>query len=199
QAMKSHILMLLYIVVAGQKNYHADSISSDVYNKSNVHVMQDGHQDPISSVIYNQSKVHMMQDGHQDPISSVIYNQSKVHIMQDGHQDPISNVVYNQSKLHMMQDDHHQPEYYGYEPQCPEAEDIAPCFCNYTYDNTSMKLDCAAVESEEQLKQIFKADFPIKNFFSITFERNSKIKVLEAGVFNGISFKIFYFAWTNLE
>ncbi|CAL4065175.1 unnamed protein product, partial [Meganyctiphanes norvegica] len=96
---------------------------------------------------------------HQDPIPSDVYSQIKVHVVQVDHQDPVHRAVYNQSKVHAMQDSRHQAEYYGYEISCPDAEDIAPCVCAYGNGNTYMDLDCSSVESEEQLKQIFKADF----------------------------------------
>ncbi|CAL4250540.1 unnamed protein product [Meganyctiphanes norvegica] len=158
--MKTHIIILLYIVVrrvSGQLNYH---------------------QDPITGTVYNQSKVHVVQDDHQDTINSDVYNQSKIHVKKDGH---------------------HQPEYYGYEQQCPDAEDIAPCVCSYESVSNFMDLDCSAVESEEQLKQIFTANFPCKNFNQFVIIFNNNLKVLEAGVFNGISFEIINIEWNNLE
>ncbi|CAL4115085.1 unnamed protein product, partial [Meganyctiphanes norvegica] len=68
------------------------------------------------------------------------------------------------SDVHVKQDGRHQPEYYGYAQQCPDAEDFAPCVCTYDSFYLTMYLTCSRVESEEQLKQIFKADFPFKNF-----------------------------------
>ncbi|CAL4079420.1 unnamed protein product [Meganyctiphanes norvegica] len=101
--------------------------------------------------------------------------------------------VYN-----VKQNGHHLPEYYGYEPTCPDAEDIAPCIC-YVSVNNEMYLECSAVENEEQLKQIFKADFPTKNFIEFRIEKNDNLKVLEAGVFNGISFERIYIMKNKLE
>ncbi|CAL4189052.1 unnamed protein product [Meganyctiphanes norvegica] len=158
--MKTHIIILLYIVVR--------SVSGQLND----------HQNPLLSDGYNQSKVHVMQDGHQDPIPSDVYNQSKVHVKQDGR---------------------HQPEYYGYEPPCPDAEDIAPCVCTYDSVFNVMDLNCSAVENEDQLKQIFKTDFPFKNFTSLRIEHNKNLKVLEAGVFNGISFENIYIVSNKLE
>ncbi|CAL4108248.1 unnamed protein product [Meganyctiphanes norvegica] len=137
--MKSHIILLLYIVVrsvSGQLNYHQDHILSDGYKPSKIHVKQDGR---------------------------------------------------------------HQPEYYNYEPPCPDAEDIAPCVCTYDTVSNAMDLNCSAVENEEQLKQIFKADFPFKNFRKFHIEHNNNLKVLEAGVFNGISFEEIQISFTDLE
>ncbi|CAL4068180.1 unnamed protein product [Meganyctiphanes norvegica] len=137
---------------------------------------------------------------HQNPMTSDVYNQSKVHVMQDTHQDPTHRDVYNQSKVHMLHDGRHQPEYYGYDsPPCPDAEDIAPCVCTYDSGVNAMNLNCSAVESQEQLKQIFKADFQIKNFREFRIQENNNIKVLESGVFNGISFEIIYMNNNNLE
>ncbi|CAL4063718.1 unnamed protein product [Meganyctiphanes norvegica] len=62
-----------------------------------------------------------------------------------------------------------------------------------------MNLKCSAVESEEQLKQIFKADFPFKNFYQFNLDLNANIKVLEAGVFNGVSFEIIDLSLNSLE
>ncbi|CAL4108470.1 unnamed protein product [Meganyctiphanes norvegica] len=115
------------------------------------------------------------------------------------HKDRTPSDVYNQSKVHMKQDGRHQPEYYSYEQHCPDAEDIAPCFCTYHTLFNAMDLNCSAVKSEEQLKQIFKADFPFKNFRKFRIEHNNNLKVLEADVFNGISFKKIYMNNNNLE
>ncbi|CAL4243848.1 unnamed protein product [Meganyctiphanes norvegica] len=104
------------------------------------------------------------------------------------------------SDVHVKQDGRHQPEYYGYERPCPDDEDIAPCVCTYDTGDNAMNLTCSAVESEEQLKQIFKANFPFKNFNQFNLRDNNNIKVLEAGVFNGISFEIIDISFNhNLE
>ncbi|CAL4070400.1 unnamed protein product [Meganyctiphanes norvegica] len=89
-----------------------------------------------------------------------------------------------------VQDGRHQSEHYGYEDPCPDAKDIAPCLCSYDSNHTNMYLYCDHIESEEQLRQIFKADFPFKNFKKFHLQDNNNIKVLEAGVFNGISFEV---------
>ncbi|CAL4094955.1 unnamed protein product [Meganyctiphanes norvegica] len=115
------------------------------------------------------------------------------------HQDPTHKDIYSQSKIHVKQDGRHQPEYYGYEPTCPDADDIAPCVSTYDSWYNATDLECSAVESEEQLKQIFKADFPFKNFHQFNLFSNNNIKVLEAGVFNGISFEIINIYATDLE
>ncbi|CAL4163144.1 unnamed protein product [Meganyctiphanes norvegica] len=107
--------------------------------------------------------------------------------------------LYNQGKIHVKQDGRHQPEYYGYVQHCPYAEDIAPCVCTHDSASNAMDLVCSSVESEEQLKQIFKADFPSKNFHQFQLHDNNNIKVLEAGVFNGVSFEIINIYYTDLE
>ncbi|CAL4124256.1 unnamed protein product, partial [Meganyctiphanes norvegica] len=135
------------------------------------------------------------------PPTSDVYNQSKVYVKQDGHHQLEVHIycIYNQSKVHMKQDALHQPEYYGYGTTCPDAEDIHPCVCTYDSASNAMDLECSAVESEEQLKQIFKADFPFKNFKYFELWSNNNIKVLEAGVLNGISFEIIHIYFTDLE
>ncbi|CAL4122259.1 unnamed protein product, partial [Meganyctiphanes norvegica] len=117
----------------------------------------------------------------------------------NSYQDPVSSDAFNESKVHVTQDSRHQPEYYGYEPTCPDAEDIAPCVCTYVSEDNAMDLDCSAVESEDQLKQIFKSYFPFKNFVLFIMHGNNSITVLEAGVFNGISFESIIIYNTNLE
>ncbi|CAL4073746.1 unnamed protein product, partial [Meganyctiphanes norvegica] len=91
------------------------------------------------------------------------------------------------------------PEYYGYEPPCPDAEDIAPCVCTYDSVSNVMDLDCSTVRNEEQLKLTFKTDFPFKNFNQFYLQNNYNIKVLEAGVFNGICFEIISINFNKLE
>ncbi|CAL4067997.1 unnamed protein product, partial [Meganyctiphanes norvegica] len=118
---------------------------------------------------------------------------------QNGSQHHVYSDAFNESKVNVTQDSRHQPEYYGYDPACPDAEDIAPCVCTYVSEDNAMDLDCSAVESEDQLKQIFKADFPFKNFTTFLIEDNNNTKALEAGVFNGISFERIRIYNTNLE
>ncbi|CAL4237694.1 unnamed protein product [Meganyctiphanes norvegica] len=118
---------------------------------------------------------------------------------QNGSQDPVSNDAFNQNKVNVTQDSRHQPEYYGYERPCPNAEDIAPCVCTYDSEDTTMSLNCSAVESEDQLRQIFKSYFPFKNYRSFYIKNNNNIKVLESGVFNGISFERIDITYSNLE
>ncbi|CAL4067996.1 unnamed protein product [Meganyctiphanes norvegica] len=118
---------------------------------------------------------------------------------QNGSQHHVYSDAFNESKVNVTQDSRHQPEYYGYEIPCPDAEDIDPCVCTYTSEDNAMDLDCSAVESEDQLKQIFKAYFPVKKFVSFSMYENSNIKVLEAGVFNGISFERIEIQFSHLE
>ncbi|CAL4175996.1 unnamed protein product [Meganyctiphanes norvegica] len=115
------------------------------------------------------------------------------------HRDQIVSDVYNQTKVHVMQDGRHQPPYYAYDQQCPDAADISPCVCRYDSEVNSMDFECSTVESEDQLKQIFKADFPSKHFNRFVLRFNDNIKVLEAGVFNGISFEKINITQSKLE
>ncbi|CAL4094804.1 unnamed protein product [Meganyctiphanes norvegica] len=117
----------------------------------------------------------------------------------DHNQDRISSKVYNQSQVHVMQNDRHHSEYYGYERSCLDAEDISPCVCTYYSASNAMDLECSTVEREKQLKQIFKADFPFKNFREFHIQGNNNLKVLEAGIFNGISFESINICNNNLE
>ncbi|CAL4201157.1 unnamed protein product [Meganyctiphanes norvegica] len=118
---------------------------------------------------------------------------------QNGSQHHVYSDAFNESKVNVTQDSRHQPEYYGYDRPCPNAEDIAPCVCTYNSEDNAMDLDCSAVESEDQLKQIFKADFQFKNYRSFIMYANINIKVLEAGVFNGISFEQIVIQFSHLE
>ncbi|CAL4133576.1 unnamed protein product [Meganyctiphanes norvegica] len=115
------------------------------------------------------------------------------------HEYPTPSDIYNLIEIHVKQDDRQQPDYYGYEPVCPDAEDIFPCVCTYDSLSNAMDLNCSAVESQEQLKQIFEADFPSMNFREFDIKHNKNLKVLEAGVFNGISFEKFDIRYNNLE
>ncbi|CAL4175997.1 unnamed protein product [Meganyctiphanes norvegica] len=101
--------------------------------------------------------------------------------------------AYNPSKTQVIQDRRHQPEYCGYEEHCPDAEDIHPCVCTY-YNEVAMDLECSGLEGEDQLRQVFSADFPIKNFRRFIMYSNNNLKVLESSVFNGISFE-----WISIE
>ena len=80
---------------------------------------------------------------------------------------------------------------------CPEPTDIAPCVCSLT-DN-DLVLDCSDVESSEQLAEVFKHDFPVKQFnvFQIIFNNNIQYLI---DVFNGVSFEYIYLSQvTNLR
>ncbi|CAL4061982.1 unnamed protein product [Meganyctiphanes norvegica] len=116
----------------------------------------------------------------------------------NGHANLISSNVYNQSKEQLMQDSHN-PQYYGTEQPCPDAEDIAPCVCTYDSERNVVDLDCSKVESEDQLKQIFEADFPLRKIETFTINSNNNIKILESGVFNGVSFVNILISYSVLE
>ena len=69
---------------------------------------------------------------------------------------------------------------------CPEPTDIAPCVCTVT-ETYDLRLDCSAVESLEQLSDVFRHDFPVKHFNQFWIDNNSNIQYL-ADIFNGVSF-----------
>ena len=74
---------------------------------------------------------------------------------------------------------------------CPEAPDIAPCVCVEV--GADLYLDCTDVESDEQLEQIFQADFPVKFFYEFQVHRSDSLVNLNFTT-NGVSFEHFYFA-----
>lgn len=69
---------------------------------------------------------------------------------------------------------------------CPVEADIVPCVCYLDADN-NIDLDCTAVESEEQLANVFQQEFPFKALRGFNMSENSDIRVLD-NVLNGISF-----------
>ena len=72
---------------------------------------------------------------------------------------------------------------------CPEPTDIEPCVCELTSGSYDLRLICSAVESLEQLGEIFKHDFPNKEFDEFQIFDNDKIQYL-TDIFNGVSFKL---------
>ena len=70
---------------------------------------------------------------------------------------------------------------------CPEPTDIEPCTCFITAAN-ELTLDCSAVESLEQLGDVFRKDFPVIQFDEFRINNNNNIKYL-ADIFNGVSFR----------
>ncbi|CAL4236287.1 unnamed protein product [Meganyctiphanes norvegica] len=97
--------------------------------------------------------------------------------------------LYDNNNTHVMEDNK-TPDHHGYEPPCPDAGDITPCACTYDSEVNAMDLDCSKVESEDQLRQIFKADFPSKNFTKFNLQHNKHVTVLESSIFNGVSFEV---------
>ncbi|CAL4249931.1 unnamed protein product, partial [Meganyctiphanes norvegica] len=132
-------------------------------------------------------------------VTCVTIDAKLLHGKTNDKQDYTSNDVYNQSKENVTVDRLNQPENYEYGQQCPDVEDIAPCICTYDSMSNATDLDCSDVESEDQLKQIFKADFPVKNFRRFILKSNDNLNVLESYVFNGISFEELTCNYNQLE
>ncbi|CAL4099594.1 unnamed protein product [Meganyctiphanes norvegica] len=85
------------------------------------------------------------------------------------------------------------------ESGCPNAEDIMPCEC-YTYPSqVELRLRCDNVTSEDELKHVFEAYFPNKNFKSFSMNVNEYIKTLEAGIFNDVTFEDIIISYSRLE
>lgn len=73
---------------------------------------------------------------------------------------------------------------------CPNATDIAPCLCSVTESN-ELDLDCSSVESYNQLTEVFRQDFPVKEFNEFRIENNDNIQYL-ADIFRGVSFRYIF-------
>lgn len=73
------------------------------------------------------------------------------------------------------------------EAGCPIVEDISPCICSF-YNHEYLDIDCSLVEDEDQLRQVFLADFPSTAFRSFNMENNQKVRILEDGVFSDVTF-----------
>ena len=69
---------------------------------------------------------------------------------------------------------------------CPDPITIAPCNCSTV--NTELNLDCSDVASLDQLAEVFRQDFPVKQFNTLQIYDNKNIQYL-TDVFNGVSFK----------
>ncbi|KAK4315841.1 hypothetical protein Pmani_012958 [Petrolisthes manimaculis] len=83
--------------------------------------------------------------------------------------------------------------------QCPSEQDIFPCVCIYDSTNDLMDLDCSGVVDEEQLSQVFMANFPSTNFHAFTIYNNTGLTILHAGVFQDVSFQEFHIQFSVLE
>ena len=73
---------------------------------------------------------------------------------------------------------------------CPEPADIAPCLCSIT-GTSDLLLDCSLVESYDQLAEVFRKDFPFKQFYEFRMHDNYNIQYL-SDFFNGVSFAYFH-------
>lgn len=85
------------------------------------------------------------------------------------------------------------------ENQCPSEQDISPCFCLYDSISDQMDLDCSAVLDEAQLSQVFAASFPSTTFRAFRVQNNTGLTVLEAGVFQDVSFQEIRVEFSALE
>ena len=78
---------------------------------------------------------------------------------------------------------------------CPEPDAIAPCSCFIAGSNGSvadqLQLDCSYIQSIEQLAEVFRQDFPFKEFYEFRIIFNNNIKYL-TDIFNGVSFRNIY-------
>jgi len=68
---------------------------------------------------------------------------------------------------------------------CPEHVDIFPCKCSY--DSIHLDLDCSDVIGNAQLKRIFEARFPTKNYRKFTISHNPHITQLN-DILNNVTF-----------
>ncbi|CAL4155141.1 unnamed protein product [Meganyctiphanes norvegica] len=82
---------------------------------------------------------------------------------------------------------------------CPDASVILPCICTHNNDDNSTDIDCSGVTSENELKKIFNSTLPTKNFGKFIIMYNKHLKVLESGVFNGITFEEFFISNNEIE
>lgn len=85
---------------------------------------------------------------------------------------------------------------------CPEPEDIFPCVCSES--ELHINLDCSDVSDDEELRQVFEADFPFTRFRNFTIEGSGPeervpITELDKSTFNDISFTNIYITYTNLS
>lgn len=71
---------------------------------------------------------------------------------------------------------------------CPESLAIMPCICTANADFT-MDMDCSAVESEQQLSQIFNQHFDFVEFRKLLIEYNYNLNVLREGALGETSYE----------
>ncbi|XP_045614858.1 oplophorus-luciferin 2-monooxygenase non-catalytic subunit [Procambarus clarkii] len=73
------------------------------------------------------------------------------------------------------------------DPSCPSAGELSPCVCFVL--SKSAYLDCSAVESEEELAEVFSRNVAFPPFKKLTIENNTHLKVLRAGALGNVSFE----------
>lgn len=85
------------------------------------------------------------------------------------------------------------------ENQCPSEQDISPCICLYDSISDQMDLDCSGILDEAQLSQVFAASFPSTTFRAFKVYNNTGLTILEAGVFQDVSFQEMRVEFSALE
>ncbi|XP_042871847.1 oplophorus-luciferin 2-monooxygenase non-catalytic subunit-like [Penaeus japonicus] len=75
-----------------------------------------------------------------------------------------------------------------YKSPCPEAEDIRPCTC-FVRDDLWVDLICRSINEEEELGRIFSATFPDPELNVIRVGQDSRLRVLQKDVFEGVTFR----------
>ncbi|CAL4065474.1 unnamed protein product [Meganyctiphanes norvegica] len=71
---------------------------------------------------------------------------------------------------------------------CPNAEDIAPCICNYLEDWDSMDMDCDDLADDQELYDVFHAYFPFTNFRTLHL-KTDHLDTLSDEVFGDVTFE----------
>ena len=82
------------------------------------------------------------------------------------------------------------PQMSGKAFPCPNSTAIAPCVCEIS-EASELILDCSGGESLDQLSEIFRQNFPVKQFDEFWIQDNDNIHYL-ADIFNGLSFRFIF-------
>ena len=80
---------------------------------------------------------------------------------------------------------------------CPDPSAITPCICSVDGYN-HLNMDCSNITSDDNLKQVFSSDFPVKEFYEFLIERNEHLSQLGANVFGNVTFERIYIRVTNV-
>lgn len=81
---------------------------------------------------------------------------------------------------------------------CPADADIYPCTCTVESGST-MDMNCSAVESEQQLMDVFASYIPFPIFRKLIIQNNPNLTVLKAGTFGESTFQEFHITSNELE